>query len=485
MFVSRCIGDATMSNPRSGAVRQPANELAAFDISRQSPDDIARLFGRWKEQRKRLLGDEPPARPPRSTRFMPVVVRSSGPAEVAPEPVVAEQPSQPGAIRYSAPFADLLATRQKEGIAQRVRAFALKPAERRMLHVATRRPKLRWVLAGAASLLAVAAASAAVLWQPSAPRQSSPAQAQLAPAAHSGAARPPVSIEVVNVPIEVQPAERFLPMAVQQRHERAEWQLALEIALLQPMPVEAEVAQAHLTPKLKPKIVAQTASQPTQKSVPAAQHEPMPQMVIWTKARSGEEEVSVAVPPETAPVTSAVAEKRPDSFYRRGNDKAAGGGGHIGQASSSANKSRGDDASGGPGTGDSAGAGDSPGGGAPGGSPGSGSDPGGAGGPGHTGGGDTGSGSGDSGSDAGSGDNTGGQSGDTGGSGESGSDGGSSSGDQSGDSQGDGSGSSKPDKPQKGAGVDAHVGIGGGGIGASVGGHVGGIGGGLSAGIGQ
>ena len=41
-----------MSSPEP--VRQPANDLVAFDISRQSPEHIAQLFARWKEQRKRL-----------------------------------------------------------------------------------------------------------------------------------------------------------------------------------------------------------------------------------------------------------------------------------------------------------------------------------------------------------------------------------------------------------------------------------------------
>src|SRR5262245_19915963 len=132
MFASRRIGDATMSNSRSGAIRQPANDLAAFDITKQSPEDIARQFGRWKEQRKRLLSEEPPARPQRSTRFMPVVVRRTEPAETAPPtpavepsaPTAAEPIPQTGAFQYSTSFANLLATHEKQPVAQQVRAFA-------------------------------------------------------------------------------------------------------------------------------------------------------------------------------------------------------------------------------------------------------------------------------------------------------------------------------------------------------------------------
>ncbi|HET9353019.1 MAG TPA: hypothetical protein VFO32_03380, partial [Sphingomicrobium sp.] len=49
------------SEPASSEpVRQPANDLVAFDISKQSPEQIAQLFARWKEQRKRLTA---PAQP--------------------------------------------------------------------------------------------------------------------------------------------------------------------------------------------------------------------------------------------------------------------------------------------------------------------------------------------------------------------------------------------------------------------------------------
>jgi len=478
-----------MSNPRSGAVRQPANDLAAFDISRQSADDIARLFGRWKEQRKRLKGDEPPPRPRRSTRFMPVVVRSAEPTETAPSPSAAEPAAHADAIQYSSSFANLLATHEKQPVAQQVRAFALKSADRQAPRVAIRRSRLRWVLAGAASFLAVAAASAAVLWQPSAPQQPELAQAQPAPAAHSGATRshPTAPVEIDAVPMEVQTAARFMPMAVMPPHERAEWELALEIALLQPTPAEAEAAQMRLGPRLKPKPAAtQTAS--TQTSIPAKQSVPAPQAVTWSNVRPSDEEASTAVPPRTAPVASAAPKKQPDSFYQRGNDKAFGGG----HAAASAGKSHGDDASGGPSTGgshsggatggdtgDGSGGSGSGAGGASGGTPGGGSGTGGA--PGDSPGSGSGSGGAPGSGDASGGDTGNSGSGDTGDSGESGSDGGSSSGNQDGESQGDdGDGSSKPDKPHKGTDVDVHGSIGGGGI--SVGGHVGGIGGGVGIG---
>jgi hypothetical protein len=60
----------------SEPVRQRANDLVAFDISKQSPEQIARLFARWKEQRKRLAA--PPSRRavrPPHLRPVPPVMR--------------------------------------------------------------------------------------------------------------------------------------------------------------------------------------------------------------------------------------------------------------------------------------------------------------------------------------------------------------------------------------------------------------------------
>ncbi|HEY3147378.1 MAG TPA: hypothetical protein VGJ75_13565 [Dongiaceae bacterium] len=469
--------------------------MAAFDVSKQSPEDIARLFERWKQQRKRLEPDEPPAKPARSTRFMPVIVRTPAPAEAAPAPVAAEPPPEPAPIRYSAPFADILAASGKGTVAQQVRTFALGPVARQMPRVAARRSKARLVLAGAASVLAVAAASATVLWQYSAPQQVAAVQAQVAPAAHSGMAhthQASLPVEVVSAPPEIQTASRLLPLVLQPPQERGDWQLALEVALLGPTPAEAEAAQVHLDPKLKPKAAAvQTASKAARKPATAVESEPEPNVVTSTDVRRADDPraISVAVPPAPAPVASAAPDKRPDVFYQHGNDKEFGGG-FGAHASASTGKGHGSTGGGstGAGSGNSGGgatggntggsgaggatggdAGGSTGGGSTGnGSGGSGSGAGGASGGGDTGGGDTGSGGG-SGSSAGSGDGSSGGSGESGGSGA-----------DSGSSKPD-----KPDKPGKGADVSAGVGIGGGGVSASVGGHVGGIGGGVSAGIGN
>ena len=71
----------------SEPVRQPS-DLVAFDVSKQSPEQIAQLFARWKEQRKRLnaAGSPRTARPPH-LRPVPSIVRGATPE--TPNPLAA------------------------------------------------------------------------------------------------------------------------------------------------------------------------------------------------------------------------------------------------------------------------------------------------------------------------------------------------------------------------------------------------------------
>ena len=62
----------------SEPIRQPANDLIAFDISKQSPEQIAKLFARWKQQRKQLQASEPRHRPPHLKPVPPIVHGSAG-----------------------------------------------------------------------------------------------------------------------------------------------------------------------------------------------------------------------------------------------------------------------------------------------------------------------------------------------------------------------------------------------------------------------
>ena len=59
--------------------RQPADDLAAFDVSKRTPEQIALSFARWKEQRKRPQQGPAPARAgqPPYPRPAPAIARGA------------------------------------------------------------------------------------------------------------------------------------------------------------------------------------------------------------------------------------------------------------------------------------------------------------------------------------------------------------------------------------------------------------------------
>ena len=106
--------------PQAGQIRQPDSDLAAFDLSRQSPEQIALVFARWKEQRKRPDHSKPPQQVERPRlKPMPPIVRAAAQVSApVPEKSPRADPSSSrplaisaGQVHYSATFSGLLATR--------------------------------------------------------------------------------------------------------------------------------------------------------------------------------------------------------------------------------------------------------------------------------------------------------------------------------------------------------------------------------------
>ena len=150
----------------SEPIRQPANDLIAFDISKQSPEQIANLFARWKEQRKRLQAPEPRRRPPHLKPVPPIVHGTAAEAEeAAPSAVADTEPG--GAVHYSASFEALLAVREPT-LAQRVWNPDAGLAKLGRPHAPRRRSRTKWLLAGAASVVALTAMAGGALWERSA-----------------------------------------------------------------------------------------------------------------------------------------------------------------------------------------------------------------------------------------------------------------------------------------------------------------------------
>ncbi|HEX6117843.1 MAG TPA: hypothetical protein VFZ03_00225, partial [Dongiaceae bacterium] len=439
---------------QNGAVRQPAGDLSAFDLSKRSPEDIARLFARWKQQRKALqvaqqaVREPAKASKPHSARFMPSVARSR--AAQIPEP------QQPGShsLRYSAPFAAVLEA--DANVAQDVRLRKLQfgaavgatarlvgpthvPAEPLPRGGAVRSSRSRWVLAGAASILAVAAASGAVLWnQMPSVRAGWTHSEPVLPVTVAPSAPTQADTEAVPVadPTAARMAARLLPAATQvPKAAPWPWPMAVDVALMQPASPANEIMHARLAPRLKPQQIAvRTASQGTQEPPPIETSGLEIKSDKVLPAVRNPSAVSVAIPAASTPRSRTEDEvdsgTNPESVHRRGNDKEViglgdadkgskrGAHGHDGTGTSSAGSAAPGGSAGSSGGSSTSGGSDNSGGsgasgGTSGGDTGSSGGTGGAGaGGGSTGGGDTGSGTGGS---AGGGDTGSGTGGSTGG----------------------------------------------------------------------
>ena len=120
---------------QAGPIRQPVGDLIAFDVSKQSPEQIALLFARWKEQRKqRQHGEQPQQaeRPPRLRAMAPIAraaAQASTPQASTPMSEKSPQAGPPcnrspaegaGQVHYSATFAAVLATRIEPNKARRI-----------------------------------------------------------------------------------------------------------------------------------------------------------------------------------------------------------------------------------------------------------------------------------------------------------------------------------------------------------------------------
>jgi hypothetical protein len=287
--------------------RPPAHDLAAFDVSKRTPEQIALSFARWKEQRKRPQQGPETARAGRPAHPRPVPVIARGAArDSAPvsEEATDRNPArgpveEPRAIQYSTPFAALLAAGSEPTAAHRIWYPDARLPRLRRAQPTRRHPKVAWVVTGAASVVAVAAMAGGALLEQSEWR--SPAEAK------------PSAAQVH--PLDIPMAEPFAAVATTVRG--AEWKLRQTIDL-------ALMKAASTVEAVRPPVpVVQTASKAAAapKSAPAAQPLSEPELQFVPKP------FVPSVAPATANIPAAPAaaagldgDPRPDGLVQRGHD---------------------------------------------------------------------------------------------------------------------------------------------------------------------
>jgi hypothetical protein len=212
---------------RSGAIRQPADDGSSFDISKRSPEQIAQLFARWKEQRKRLVLDaeqgagEQNSAAPQVVRFMPAERAAAQPdPKPAPKPANTQQ-AVPRDRQYSSDFSAIL-TSGDQAAAQQIKRLRFPAAAITAPARTGHGSGIRWSLAIAVSLIALTAAAGTVLWEQEAPNvRPQAAAAVAAPAQPEAAVQQPA-----EMPTEIQTAAPLLPAATR-LPEAESWSVAL------------------------------------------------------------------------------------------------------------------------------------------------------------------------------------------------------------------------------------------------------------------
>ena len=261
--------------PQAGPIRQPDSDLVAFDVSRQSPEQIASMFARWKEQRKQLHPSKLPqqAERPPHLRPVPPIVRAaaqvSAPASEKPPqagPASNRSPAEPaGQVHYSATFAGVLATRIEPNKALCIWNPEAGLSTLRRSNPPRRHSGLKWILAGAASVVALVAVPGGALreqsWVPLGGMQTSSDETPAADAAVVATVTEVAPNAVPAYPVDIDTAEPFVAIATA-APVAAEWPLQqmIDVALMKVTPV-VQVAQHPLMPRLKPPVpLVRTAS---------------------------------------------------------------------------------------------------------------------------------------------------------------------------------------------------------------------------------
>ncbi len=312
---------------QAGPIRQPVGDLVAFDVSRQSPEQIALLFARWKEQRKQRHHTEQPQQAERPPRLRPVppIVRAAAQASapVSEESPQAGPPSNrppaesAGQVRYSATFAALLTTRIEPNKALRIWNPEAGLSTLRRPNPPRRHSGLKWILAGAASVVALATVPGGALrqpsWLPSGGMQTSSDETLATDAAVVATVTEVAPNAAPAYPMDFDMAEPFVAIATA-TPVAAEWPLQqmIDVALMKVTPV-AQVAQRPLMPRLKPPVpLVHTASKTVEapEPLPFAYPQSMPKLRPITP-------VELPIIPSSATAVTGVSAARRSLPFRK------------------------------------------------------------------------------------------------------------------------------------------------------------------------
>lgn len=284
--------------------RPPAHDLSAFDLSKRSPEQVAQSFAYWKAQRKRQAEAGPRADPLPSPKA--AVAETS---DAAPRETRRTSAKQANSLRYSAPFSDLLAAGSEPTVQRTI--WTPVAAMRRPQRTASpgRRLKVMSMLAGAASVFALAGGALLELADWRDPAEVAPQGAQVRPK---------------ETPMALAAAATSLPAV--------EWTLqhTVDVALMkaasdavQPTP-EPPTPAIQTASKTAPVASDKPAALPERKSVApeTLRFVAKPYVPNTAPMPAAQAAAPISAPPKAVAVH--VGDPRPDDLFQHGRDNRGG-----------------------------------------------------------------------------------------------------------------------------------------------------------------
>ena len=295
--------------------RPPAHDLSAFDLTKRSPEQLAQSFARWKAQRKR----PPEAEATRASPPIPAQPSAAIAEDAAPDPSPRNEAPKPAPakrakpVEYSDTFSALLAAGSEPTVQRAVwTPVAARPLPQRN-GLPGRRLKAMSVLAGAASVLALAGGALLELSDWRDPTEAEPKVAEIHPQQFPMAG--PIAAAATRAPAVEWKLQRTVDLALMKVSPAAGAAKPMQPAPEPPMVQTASKAAIAAPPGPAKKAAPETEQFVAKPFVPSAA--PAPAVVP-----AAQKTAAVPAPPVAAAIRSA--DPRPDALFQYSRDKSTG-----------------------------------------------------------------------------------------------------------------------------------------------------------------
>jgi hypothetical protein len=295
--------------------RPPAHDLSAFDLTKRSPEQLAQSFARWKAQRKRPPEAEATrASPPLQAQPSAAVEEDAAPDPSPPNEAPKAAPAKRSkSVQYSDTFSALLAAGSEPTVQRAVwTPVAARPSPKRN-DSPGRRLKAMSVVAGAASILALAGGALLELsdWRDS--TEAEPKVAQVHPQQFPMAGA--IASAATRAPAVEWKLQRTVDLALMKSAPAADAAKPMQPAPEPPAVQTASKAATAAPPGPAKKAAPETKQFVAKPFVPSAA--PLPAVVPATQK-------TAAIPAPPVAEVARTGDPRPDALFQHSRDENTG-----------------------------------------------------------------------------------------------------------------------------------------------------------------